>query len=92
MSNWKMCDSCRQMIESEKSNYHCLWINRAEQYHLCPKCYDEMMLIIFKKVIAPGGVCDCWHDQGDRKECWGTPERSVCTCGGDKNKCDFYGG
>jgi len=23
-------------------------------------------------------------------ECWGTKERDVCSCGGDKNKCTFY--
>jgi len=23
-------------------------------------------------------------------ECWGTRERDVCSCGGDKTKCDFY--
>lgn len=22
--------------------------------------------------------------------CWGTRERDVCSCGGDKNKCNFY--
>ena len=36
--------------------------------------------------------CDAWHKQGDRAECWAVKERSLCTCGGDKDKCDFYGG
>lgn len=36
--------------------------------------------------------CDAWHKQGDRAECWAVKERSECSCGGDKNKCDFYGG
>ena len=25
-----------------------------------------------------------------RTECWGTPERDYCSCGGDRRKCDFY--
>lgn len=36
--------------------------------------------------------CTSWHKQGDRAECWAVKERSECTCGRDKNKCDFYGG
>lgn len=45
--------------------------------------------------------CSCWHaiPTGLKREegtfeyrCWGTPERDICTCGGDKSKCDFYGG
>ena len=45
--------------------------------------------------------CSCWHaiQTGMKREegtfeyrCWGTPERSICTCGGDKSKCNFYGG
>ena len=36
--------------------------------------------------------CDCWHVQDGRTECWGVPEKSECSCGGDENKCDFYGG
>lgn len=22
--------------------------------------------------------------------CWGTKEKDICSCGGDKSKCDFY--
>ena len=25
-----------------------------------------------------------------RDECWGTKEREVCACGGDRRKCTFY--
>lgn len=33
--------------------------------------------------------CEYYHEQDERAECWGTRERSLCTCGGDKGKCDF---
>jgi len=52
-------------------------------------------------VSAEPERCSCWHaiPTGMKREegtfeyrCWGTPERDICTCGGDKSKCDFYGG
>lgn len=36
--------------------------------------------------------CDAWRFQDGRGKCWGVPEKPECTCGGDKDKCDFYGG
>ena len=52
-------------------------------------------------VIADPDKCSCWHlvqtgihcgEPVYEQRCWGTPERSICTCGGDKSRCDFYGG
>lgn len=37
-------------------------------------------------------VCDCWHPENAIPTCWGVKEKPPCTCGGDKDKCDFYGG
>lgn len=34
--------------------------------------------------------CGCYFEDYDRPECWGTKERDVCSCGGDKTKCNFY--
>jgi len=28
--------------------------------------------------------------QSEVSECWGTKERDVCGCGGNKNRCTFY--
>ena len=36
--------------------------------------------------------CDAYHCQDGRSECWAVPEKPECMCGGDKNKCDYYGG
>ena len=36
------------------------------------------------------GKCGCYFEDYDRPECWGTKERDVCSCGGDKTKCNFY--
>jgi hypothetical protein len=47
--------------------------------------------------------CDCYHIQSTIKYkddcipfmahdgvCWGTREQDICSCGGDRTKCDFY--
>ena len=44
--------------------------------------------------------CECYHQNTYRDvsgvvdfiryECYGTKERDMCSCGGDKTKCDFY--
>lgn len=44
--------------------------------------------------------CDCYHQHTYRDvsgavdviryECYGTKERDMCSCGGDRTKCDFY--
>lgn len=37
-----------------------------------------------------GDVCMGWHPEGDEPVCWGTREKDVCSCGGDRRRCDFY--
>lgn len=34
--------------------------------------------------------CDSYKVEYGRTVCYGTKEREVCTCGGDKDKCNFY--
>lgn len=34
--------------------------------------------------------CNCYHEEYNRPECWGTKERDFCSCGGDETKCNFY--
>lgn len=34
--------------------------------------------------------CNCYHEEYNRPECWGTKEREMCSCGGDETKCNFY--
>lgn len=35
-------------------------------------------------------VCSCFHPEEIGDRCWGTKERELCSCGGDKSCCDFY--
>ena len=54
------------------------------------------------KEFKPMVKCDCYFEQetldyyslnSDRRlvgRCNGTKERDVCSCGGDRAKCDFY--
>lgn len=51
---------------------------------------------------CPNETCDAYHARKDVRyinresyyevvpECWGTKERDVCSCGGDRTRCDFY--
>lgn len=32
--------------------------------------------------------CECYNEINN--ECWGTKEKELCSCDGDKHKCDFY--
>lgn len=39
--------------------------------------------------------CDCYHEQASWDNtiygvCWGTKEEDICSCKGDRTKCDFY--
>lgn len=34
--------------------------------------------------------CNCYHEEYNKTECWGTKERDECSCNGDETKCDFY--
>lgn len=34
--------------------------------------------------------CNCYHENYNRSECWGTKEREECSCGGDETKCNLY--
>lgn len=45
-----------------------------------------------KAMGKPEETCSYWRCESGRTVCYGTKERSECTCGGNKNRCDFYGG
>ena len=34
--------------------------------------------------------CTSFRKEFGRNVCYGTKEREECTCGGNKNKCNFY--
>ena len=45
------CDGCKKLMysdsRSDKDDYHVIWIDRQNQYHLCSICYDAMMRNVF---------------------------------------------
>ena len=45
-----------------------------------------------KAPSEPREKCCCWTIVGGIERCKGTKEVDPCSCGGDKNKCDYYGG
>ena len=34
--------------------------------------------------------CACYHVEYGKPRCWGTKEKEECSCGGNKNRCNFY--
>ena len=54
-------------------------MSKCDSYHLEPERHyfvDEYGAPIYENTNVP--------------RCWGTKEKDVCNCGGDKSKCNFY--
>ena len=34
--------------------------------------------------------CQCYRTEYGNNVCYGTKEKEICSCGGDRHKCDFY--
>ena len=47
MSTMIQCDGCKALMfadcRSEKGDYHEIWIDRSNSYHLCRICYTSFM-------------------------------------------------
>lgn len=47
MSDMVQCDGCKKLMyadsRSEKGDYHFVWLDQREHYHLCRTCYDAFM-------------------------------------------------
>ena len=69
--------------------YHSLkYINDvAEEYkHLKPKVLEVTLSI----VSTVDQACGCYSEEFGKSYCLGTKECDPCSCGGDKDLCDFY--
>ena len=54
-------------------------MNKCDSYHLEPERHyfvDEYGAPIYETINVP--------------RCWGTKEKDVCNCDGDRSKCSFY--
>ena len=51
----------------------------------CPWCGETM-----ENFRGPPAICSCYHIEYGEPRCWGTKEREVCSCNGNKEKCNFY--
>lgn len=54
-------------------------MSKCDSYHLEPEQHyfvDEYGATIYENINVP--------------RCWGTKEKDVCNCGGDRRKCSFY--
>lgn len=51
----------------------------------------EILEVALAIVSPVNKKCDCFHEEYGKTVCYGTKEREVCSCSGDKGKCNFYG-
>ena len=53
---------------------------------------DELHIIdrLTASVNKIESKCQCYRTEYGNNVCYGTKEKEVCSCGGDKRKCDFY--
>lgn len=52
-------------------------MKKCESYHTRERYIYDPYITTMKHTIVEG-------------ECWGTPERDTCHCGGDRCQCDIY--
>ena len=52
-------------------------MKKCEAYHTRKRYIYDPYITTMKHTIVEG-------------ECWGTPERDTCHCGGDRCQCDIY--
>ena len=54
MSRIIQCDGCKKNMyedsRSQKDDYHEVWIDRQQSYHVCRECYSATMRNIFHRV------------------------------------------
>lgn len=48
------------------------------------ECYHEVTRMLYSSILEQ------LYPTAIDGECWGTKERDICNCQGDKCKCDFY--
>ena len=53
---------------------------------------DELHIIdrLTASVNKIESKCQCYRTEYGNNVCYGTKEKEVCSCGGDRHKCDFY--
>ena len=94
--------SYEEIIDSLKRAYKMLIdatnnkrsVTDAEAFHCQVAIKDAITLLepVMATVSMPNNICDCWHisQYTGKQECWGTKERDICDCNGNKNNCNFY--
>lgn len=53
--------------------------------------YKPEVLEVTLAIVPPvSEKCYCFHEEFGKTVCYGTKEREVCSCDGNKNLCNFY--
>lgn len=68
MSRMIQCDGCKKNMyadsRSDKGDYHEMWIDQKDVYHVCRECYSAMMRNIFHLVWSED---NCQWEERERK-------------------------
>ena len=83
------CDTCKNQETISCDGCH----RKYSYWSLSPEIANQLA----EKILAVSIVeeveyehCSAFHIENNLPRCWGTQERDICDCNGDKNKCTFY--
>ena len=64
------------------------FLTRSGEF-LTPQLRSALQRLIEATATVPYVPCDLYHVEYGRPRCYKTRECSVCTCGGNKLKCEY---
>lgn len=54
-------------------------------------CYSLIKAVIIPYIDGQSKeICECYKIEYGKTVCYGTKEKEECSCGSDKNQCNFY--
>lgn len=95
MKNSKVKQKCADLLKNLEIDYEWAIANEWES-PICladdiKECYSLIKTVIMPYINKQSKeICECYKIEYGKAICYGTKEREECSCGGDKNKCNFY--
>lgn len=82
-------------IDESKVYPYNLAVKLGDTWETDDYCCEESAIIgKYEKASTDPGLtekkCSCFKIENNKSVCQGTKEKDVCSCNGDKTKCDFY--
>ena len=95
MKNSELKKKFADLLENLKIDYDWAIANEWESPIMLSDdikdCYSLIKAVIIPYIDGQSKeICECYKTEYGKTVCYGTKEREACSCGGDKNKCNFY--